>query len=84
MRNTDTQWNMLIKFSKQIGNSFPKTINTKVNFVWDGAFPASRYWFKARNQNLPVNLVWQGSEYASELASKVKDALSLNRFKYQR
>ena len=28
--------------------------------------------------------VWQGSEYASELASKVKDALFLNQFKYQR
>ena len=28
--------------------------------------------------------VWQGSEYASELAFKVKDALFLNQFKYQR
>ena len=28
--------------------------------------------------------VWQGSEYASELASKVKDVSVLNQFKYQR
>ena len=28
--------------------------------------------------------VWQGSEYASELASKVTDVLFLNRFEYQR
>ena len=27
--------------------------------------------------------VWQGSEYASELASKIKDVLFLNQFKYQ-
>ena len=26
--------------------------------------------------------VWQGSEYASELASKVKDVSFLNQFKY--
>ena len=31
MHNTDIKWNMLIKFSKQIGNSFAKMINTKVN-----------------------------------------------------
>ena len=29
--NTDIWWNMLMKFSKQIGNSFVKIINTKVN-----------------------------------------------------
>ena len=28
--------------------------------------------------------VWQGSEYASELASKVEDVSFLNQFKYQR
>ena len=28
--------------------------------------------------------VWQGIEYASELASKVKDVSFLNQFKYQR
>ena len=28
--------------------------------------------------------VWQGSEYASELASKVKDVSFLNQFEYQR
>ena len=28
--------------------------------------------------------VWQGSEYASELAPKVKDLSFLNQFKYQR
>ena len=28
--------------------------------------------------------VWQGSEYASELASKVKDISFLNQFEYQR
>ena len=28
--------------------------------------------------------IWQGSEYASELASKVKDAAFLNQFTYQR
>ena len=28
--------------------------------------------------------VWQGSEYASELASKIKDVSFLNQFKYQR
>ena len=27
--------------------------------------------------------VWQGSEYASELASKVKNVLFLNQLKYQ-
>ena len=31
VHNTDIWWNMLIKFSKQIGNSFAKIINTKVN-----------------------------------------------------
>ena len=31
VHNTDISWNMLIKFSKQIGNSFAKIINTKVN-----------------------------------------------------
>ena len=29
--NTDTWWNMLIKFSKEIENSFAKIINTKMN-----------------------------------------------------
>ena len=33
VRDADTQWNILIEFSKQIGNSFAKIINTKVNFV---------------------------------------------------
>ena len=28
--------------------------------------------------------VWQGSEYASEFASKVKDISFLNQFEYQR
>ena len=28
--------------------------------------------------------VWQGSEYASELASKLKNVSFLNQFKYQR
>ena len=28
--------------------------------------------------------VWQGPEYASELASKVKDVSLLNQFRYQR
>ena len=28
--------------------------------------------------------IWQGSEYASELASKVKDLSFLDQFKYQR
>ena len=34
VRNTvllDIWWNMLIKFSKQVGNSFEKINNTKVN-----------------------------------------------------
>ena len=31
VHNTDTWWDMLIKFSKEIGNSFVKIINTKVN-----------------------------------------------------
>ena len=31
VHNTDIWWNMLIKFSKQIGNSFAKIINTKVS-----------------------------------------------------
>ena len=31
MHNTNICWNMLIKFSKQIGNNFAKIINTKVN-----------------------------------------------------
>ena len=28
--------------------------------------------------------IWKGSEYASELASKVKDVSFLNQFEYQR
>ena len=31
VHNSNIWWNMLIKFSKQIGNSFAKIINTKVN-----------------------------------------------------
>ena len=31
VHTTDIWWNMLIKFSKEIGNSFAKIINTKVN-----------------------------------------------------
>ena len=31
VHKTDIWWNMLIKFSKQIGNSFARKINTKVN-----------------------------------------------------
>ena len=31
VHNTDIWWNKLIKFSKQIGNSFAKITNTKVN-----------------------------------------------------
>ena len=31
MHNTDIWWNMLIKFSKPIGNSFTQIINTEVN-----------------------------------------------------
>ena len=31
VHNTEIWWNMLIKSSKQIGNSFAKTINTKLN-----------------------------------------------------
>ena len=31
MHNTNIWWYMLIKFSKQIGNSLAKIINTKVN-----------------------------------------------------
>ena len=31
VQNTDIWWNMLIKFSKQVGNTFPKIIYTKVN-----------------------------------------------------
>ena len=32
----------------------------------------------------PILNVWQGSEYASELASKVTDVSFLNQFEYQR
>ena len=31
MHNTDIWWNMLIKVSKQLGNTFAKIINAKVN-----------------------------------------------------
>ena len=31
MHNTDIWWKMLIKFSKQVGNSFAKIINTNMN-----------------------------------------------------
>ena len=31
VHNTDIWWNMLIKFSKQIGNDIAKVINTQVN-----------------------------------------------------
>ena len=43
----DVWWNMLIKFSKQIGKSFSKTINgylgefEALSNIWDGAFRKS-------------------------------------------
>ena len=81
---------MLIKFSKQIGNSYAKIINTKVNSKpvkrWDGAFCKNvknekPFTIFAKTSILDV---WQGSEYASELASKVKAVSFLNQFKYQK
>ena len=104
---------MLIKFSKQIGNSFAKIINTKVNSkscqtAEMGLFPQVVIGFRGELRILPylqdgascknsqkrkavryfpktsILDVWQGSEYASELGSKVKDVSFLNQFKYQR
>ena len=63
----DIYWNMLIKFGKQIANTFAKIINRykgefkTLSNIWDGAFSAS-------------------SEYASELMFKVKDVSFLIHF----
>ena len=90
---------MLIKFSKQMGNSFVKIINTKVNtksfkhLRWN-FFRKSLLASEANSESCQTSKmelfakivknekpftifaktsildVWQGSEYASELASK--------------
>ena len=96
-------WNKLTKFSKQIGNSLTKIINSKVNSrpcqIFEmQLFPQVVTGFKGdirifchtskmelfpkivKNKK-PFTIyvktsildVWQGSEYASDLASKVTD-----------
>ena len=105
------RWNMIIKFSEQIANSFAKIINGyKDEFkilpnIWDRAFVARfrgglRILLNIYDQAFCKNSqkleaahnfckiyiwdVWQVSEYASELASKVKNVSFLNQFEYQR
>ena len=104
---------MLIKFSKQIGKSFLKIINVKVNSkscqtdllsffhklllalkANSGFYHTSKMepFSKIVKNEKPFTIsaktsildVWQGCEYASELASKLKDVAFLNQFKYQR
>ena len=82
MHNTvllDIWWNMLIKFSKQIGNSFAKIINTKEN-TKSCLTSKMKLFPKIVKSEKPFTIfaktsildVWQGSEYAPELASKVQ------------
>ena len=53
----DVWWNMLIKCSKQIANSFAKIVNgykgefKTLSNIWDGV-SASRYWLQRQTQNL--------------------------------
>ena len=67
MQNTvllDIWWNMLIKFIKQISNTFVKIINGyKGEFktlpkIRDRHFSASRYWLTRQTQNLANILRW--------------------------
>ena len=104
---------LLIKFSKQIGNSFAKILiqrriqNPVKKLRW-GFFrelllasevnseschtSKMELFAKTVKNEKPFTIfvkssildVWQGSEYASELASKVKDASFLNQVKCQR
>ena len=82
---------MLIKFSKQIGNSYAKIINTKVHSKPCQTAEMELFAKIVKNEK-PFTIfaktsildVWQGSEYASELASKVKAVSVLNQFKYQK
>ena len=91
VHNTDIWWSMLVKFSKQIGNSCAKIINTKVNSKPCQTAEIELFAIIVKNEK-PFTIfaktfildVWQGSEYASELASKVKDVSFLNQFKYER
>ena len=88
----DILWNILIKFSKQIANTFAKIINgCKGEFkilsnIWDGAFwinsqKLTPLYYFAKTSTLDV---WQGSGYAFELASNVEDVSFLNQLEYQR
>ena len=60
----DIWLNMLLKFSKQIANSFAKMNNGYndefkiLSNIWDGAFSGSRYWLKRLNQNRAKHLRW--------------------------
>ena len=100
---------MLIKFSKQIGNSLAKIINTKwipdpAKYLRWSFFRKSSLGLEANSEScqtskmellakmvkneMPFTMfvktyimdVREGSEYASELASKVMDASFLNQF----
>ena len=61
--NNDIWWNMLIKFSKQIGNGFAKkkknNNNAKVNLKpakqlrW--SFSTNRHWLQKRTQKLVIH-----------------------------
>ena len=82
---------MLIKFSKQIRNSFAKIINSEANS--ESCHTSKMGLFaKIANNEKPSAIVAktcildvrQGSEYASELVFKVKAILFLNQFEYQR
>ena len=112
VHNTGIWWNILIKFRKQIEDSFAKIINIKVNskpcqtlwwsFFWKSLlasmansepchtskmelFAKNSQKRKAVHYSAKTSIldVWQVSEYASKLASKVKDASFLNQFKHQ-
>ena len=67
VHNTDMWWNMLIKFGKQIGNSFARIINTNVTskscqIAEMEPFSASSYWLQKRTQNLAIHQRWSFSE----------------------
>ena len=61
----DIWWNMLIKFSKQLVNTFAKIIicykaklKTLSN-IWAESFSAGLYWLQKRTQNLSKHLRWR-------------------------
>ena len=61
--NIDIWWNMLTKFNNQIGNSFVKTINTKLNSkpcqtTEMELLPQVVTGFRGELKNLAIHLIW--------------------------